>query len=120
MASTRNKNTQSDYCLQQRSYAQSRNWIDYKYGSYGPAYKPAIPCLGITPSHMSRNTLSYNQVQIESALFGINSTNLVCPSKPVTPELKNVPMVPFFQTLPLVKEPKFAPLLNQRPYPIPN
>ena len=120
MASTRNKNMPSDYCLQQKSYEQSRNWVKYKNSSYGPAYSPALPCLGITPSRMSVNNLSYNPVQIESQLFGINSTNLVCPTKPVRPSLKTLSQVSFFQTLPLVEEPKFVPLVNQRPYPIPN
>ena len=35
MASTRNKNTRNDYCLQQGSYASSRNYIDYKYSQVG-------------------------------------------------------------------------------------
>ena len=76
MASTRNNNTRGDYCLQQKSIMEQRNYLDYKYGAFGRAYNNAIPTFGITPSHMPREAFSYNSVQIESALFGINSTNL--------------------------------------------
>ena len=120
MASTRNNNTFSDYCLQQRSYNQSRDWISYKHGSYGNAYRNAIPCLGYTPSHMPWNTLSYNPVEIESQLYGINSTNLVNPQAPIRPQLKSVPMIPYFSRIPLIKSPDLPILRNQRPFPVPN
>ena len=120
MASTRNKNTPEDYCLEQRSLTQSRDYKLYEYGSNGRAYHTAIPCLGVTPSHMPRNTLSDNPVDIESALFGINSTNLVEPQKPVVPQLKTVPEVAYFERMALILPEEFVPLKNQRPFPIPN
>ena len=76
MASTRNKNTPDDYCLQQRSYGSSLQHNMYEHSYAGKPYETAIPCLGITPSYMSRDTLSNNAVDIESALKGINSVNL--------------------------------------------
>ena len=90
MASTRNNNTPSNYCLQQKEYALARDWQLYKHSAYGSVTNPVIPCLGYTPSHMPRDTLSCNPVEIESALFGINSTNLVSPQEPVNPQLKNI------------------------------
>ena len=120
MAATRNKNTPSDYCLQQKSYQESRDWINYKHSTYGTTYKNAIPCLGYTPSHMPWNTLSNNPVDIETQLFGINSTNLVHLQAPMPPQLKTVPMIPFFETIPLIKSPNVPILSSQRPYPIPN
>ena len=39
--------------------------------------------MGITPSHMPREAFSKNSVEIESSLFGINSTNLVNPQQPI-------------------------------------
>ena len=119
MASTRNNNTKSDYCLQQRSYQSGRDYTEYKYSQYGHAYKPAIPCVGYMPSHMSRDTLSNNSVEIESALFGINSTNLVNPQPPVNPELKTIPMKQFFQRTPLIMPKPLVIENNQRPFPIP-
>ena len=67
---------------------------------------------------MARNTLSHNPIDIESMLFGINSTNLVKPQKPIKPELKRVPTSKFFDRLP-VHMPKPLVIENeQRPYPI--
>jgi hypothetical protein len=120
MASTRNKNTQENYKLQQRSYNCSYKWIDYQYSTYGQAYKPAIPCLGITPSHMPRDTLSHNPVDIESYLRGTGSTNLVNPQTPVNPEFKTVDTVSFFERIPLFVPQPLVILNNQRPFPVTN
>lgn len=119
MASTRNNNQCGDYNLQQNSYRLARQYTDYKYSQYGQAYNPAIPCVGITPSHMPRNTLSTNPVEIESALFGINSTNLVNPQPPVVPNLKNVEEVSYFDRIPLIMPKPLIVETNQRPFPIP-
>ena len=67
MASTRNKNTPSDYCLQQKAYGSSLQHNMYENSYAGKPYETAIPCLGITPSYMSRDTLSIN-VGYESAM----------------------------------------------------
>jgi len=120
MASTRNKNTPSDYCLQQRIYKDTQKYNEYKYSQFGQAYDPAIPCLGYTPSHMPWNTLSHNPVDIESTLFGIGSTNLVNPQRPIEPELKSVPMKSYFNTLPLIMPKNLIVRKDQRPFPIPN
>ena len=69
---------------------------------------------------MARNTLSNNPIEIESSLFGINSTNLVQPQKPVKPDLKTIPMRQFFQRTPMIMPTPLVMEDNQRPYPIPN
>ena len=61
MASTRNKNTPNDYCLQQRSYTDSSKYTDYTYSQVGRAYMNAMPCVGIMPSHMPREAFSKNR-----------------------------------------------------------
>jgi hypothetical protein len=119
MTSTRNNNQCGDYNLQQKSYSLARQYTSYKYSQYGQAYKDAIPCVGITPSHMPRNTLSRNPVEIESALFGINSTNLVDPQPPTVPDLKSVPEIPFFDRIPLIMPNQLVIERNQRPFPVP-
>lgn len=118
MASTRNINTNGDYYLKQRSFADSRQYNSYVNSQWGSAVETAIPCLGITPSHMPWNTLSSNPVEIESALFGINSTNLVDNQQPVHPQLKNVPMVAFFDINSVIMPEKFVVQKDQRPFPI--
>jgi hypothetical protein len=118
MASTRNKNTGSNYCLEQRMTTNSFEYLAYRNAASGAAYRPAIPCMGITPSQMSRDTFSRNSVDIESALFGINSTNLVEPQKPVVPELTQLPEVSFFGRMQLVMPDPLVIEKSQRPFPV--
>ena len=120
MASTRDNNTPANYCLQQRGINLARQYVEYKYSQAGRAYKNALPCPGITPSHMPREAFSYNSVAIESALFGINANNLVNPQPTTVPEFKSLPMVSYFERTPRLVMP--SPLIvenNQRPFPIP-
>jgi hypothetical protein len=119
MASTRNNNMPSDYCLQQRSYMDNRNYIEYKYSQQGRAYDNAIPCMGITPSHMPREAFSHNSVEIESSLFGINATNLVTPQKPVEPELKKLKEISYFERLSVLMPEAMVVQTDQRPFPVP-
>lgn len=120
MASTRNNNTTGDYRLQQQSYTSALNHNSYEYSYAGRAYNPAMPKLGIIPSRMSRDTLSNNAVDIESALRGINATNLVNPHEPVKPQLKHVQSVSFFERTPTIMPEEFSLLKDQRPFPVPN
>lgn len=118
MASTRNINTQNNYKIQQRNFDSIINYELYQNSQSGAAYSPALPVLGFNPSHLSRNDLAYNPVEIESSLFGINSTNLVNPQPNVNPQLKTLPEKSFFKTLPLVMPKPLAIEKNQRPFPI--
>ena len=119
MASTRNKNTGSNYCLEQRMTTQSFKYLEYQNGASGAAYSPAIPCMGIMPSQMPREAFSQNSVDIESALFGINSTNLVERQQPVVPELTKLPEVTFFGRMQLVMPDPLVVEKSQRPFPVP-
>jgi hypothetical protein len=67
---------------------------------------------------MSRETFAKNAIDIESALFGINATNLVNPQKPVTLDLKTLPDIAFFERLPVVMPLPLVVENHQRPYPI--
>ncbi len=119
MACTRAKNTSGNYCLEQRGIHHIIDYKLYDNSSYGHAAHPAMPDIGITPSHMPRNTLSTNPVEIETELFGIGSCNLVDPKKPVQPQLQHIPEVAFFTRVPLIQPKPFVPDINQRPFPIP-
>ncbi len=119
MVHTRNNNTPGDYYEQQKSYKQSLDYNQYKYSQSGRAYHNALPCMGITPSHMPRDIFSQNSVDIESALFGINSTNLVNPQKPVVPELKYLPSVSYFKRIKTFMPEPLVVEKYQRPFPIP-
>jgi hypothetical protein len=119
MASTRNNNTPGNYCLQQQQYSLARDYHNYKYSFTGRAYSTKMPCIGITPSHMPRDTLSTNPVEIETYLFGINSNNLVHPTAPINPKLNTIPEIPFFNRLPIIMPKPLVVENNQRPFPIP-
>ena len=119
MASTRNKNTPEDYCLQQRSYKLSREHIQYQHGPFGAACHNAQPCLGFNASHMPWSALSHNPVEIESSLFGINANNLVNPQPKVQPQLKTLPMKSFFERQEVIMPEKLVVSKTQRPFPIP-
>lgn len=101
MASTRNKNTRSDYCIEQRTQHRAREYAGYEHGCAGRAYENALPyeSVGILPSRMSREAFSHNSVDIESALYGINSTNLVEQQAPVNPQLKQLPEVKYYDRM---------------------
>ena len=88
MASTRNKNTKGNYNLEQRNHTLSSSYKLYPNSSHGVAYDTKQPGNGLNPGQLPANQLSHNSTDIESFLFGINSTNLVTPVTTVmTPEL---------------------------------
>ena len=113
MASTKNRNTQSDYKLEQ---LQNTNHLENNlYINYGRPNSECFPEL-YNPSKLSRDALSNNPVDIESTLRGIGSSNLVKPCETPTPSLRTLPIKPFFDRPQAVVMP--YPLVyenNQRP-----
>jgi hypothetical protein len=107
-----------DYALEQEAYTTSKVYNSYHHSAHGSAYKPSLPEIGINPGRMPMHTFSKNPIEIESMLFGINSTNLVNPQKPVKPELKRIPTSIFFNRLPVHMPKPLVVEHNQRPYPI--
>ena len=95
MASTRNRNTAIDYKLEQ---SVNRNILAQT--TYIHARRPTtecIPTIGYMPSHMSRDALANNPIDIESTLYGIGATNLVQPCVAVEPSLKPIEFKDFFE-----------------------
>jgi hypothetical protein len=116
MASTRNKNTAGNYALHARELAESRAYDIYKPGARPE--KDVMPTLGYRPTHMSRDSLAYNPVEIESMLFGINANNLVDPQPAVRPLLKKLDTVDFFPRLPVIMPQPLVIEKGQRPWPV--
>lgn len=120
MASTRNKNTPGNYCLEQLEFKQSEQYTLYANSQYGAAYNTRLPGDGLMPAQIPWNKLSYNAADTESFLFGINSTNLVTPAPCFKPEITKLESSniykkgPTFMPEPLVVE------KNQRPFPVPS
>ena len=120
MASTRNRNTRGNYCLEQREYKQFENYTLYPNSQYGAAYNTQFAGNGLLPGQIPWDKLSHNAADTESFLLGINSTNLVNPAPCFVPEIVQLcdyniyKKGPTFVPEPLVIE------KNQRPFPVPN
>jgi hypothetical protein len=120
MASTRNRNTPGNYCLEQRQYQNSSNYTLYPNSQYGAAYNTRLAGNGLLPGQIPWNKLSYNAADTESFLFGINSTNLVNPAPCFVPEPVKLNSANIFdKDATLIPEPLVIEK-NQRPFPIPN
>ena len=119
MASTRNRNTPGNYCLEQKQYQHFENYTLYPNSQYGAAYNTRLPGTGLLPAQIPWNKLSYNAADTESFLFGINSTNLVNPAPALTPELKCLQSANLFETNPVIMPVPQAIPKNQRPFPTP-
>ena len=118
MSSTRNNNMPGDYCVQQKSYNEASSYLLNK--SKRIAYHSTIPCPGVNVGGMPNTVLSHNPTDIESKLYGINSTNLVTPQKPIIPDLKCLDMLSFAPRLrphlpePLIIENGQRPVIFRR------
>lgn len=119
MASTRNKNTPGNYCQDQRQNTQTESWQLYANGANGLAYDTRLAGVGLNQGQMPWSTLSHNPVDIETFLFGIGSTNLVNPVKPLTPELKCLKSANLFKKQDVIMPVPLAVSKTQRPFPIP-
>jgi hypothetical protein len=96
MASTRNKNTQGNYNLEQVQKTVMRDWFVYPNAASGAAYNTKLPGFGFNHGKIGSSVLSNNSADIESYLFGINSTNLVTPQGPITPQLNSLDSISLF------------------------
>jgi hypothetical protein len=119
MASTRNKNTRGNYCLDQKQNVGIETWQLYTNGANGYAYDTKLAGNGLNPGQMPWDTLSHNPADIESFLFGINSTNLVTPAPSLTPDLKCLQSANVFTKKPVIMPVPQAIPKYQRPFPIP-
>lgn len=118
MASTRNKNTPGNYCLDQRQNVGSESWQLYANGANGTAYDTKLCGNGLNPGQLPWTTLSHNPADIESFLFGINSTNLVNPAPALTPEFKYLQTANVFKSKAVIMPVPQAIPKNQRPFPV--
>ncbi len=119
MASTRNKNTPGNYCLEQKQFTDSSRWALYENGACGQAYDTKLSGTGLNPGQLPWNTLSRNPADIESFLFGINSTNLVNPAPHLTPELKCLSTANIFKMPDVIMPVPLVVPKGQRPFPVP-
>ncbi len=116
MASTRNFNTFSNYCLHTEQIERQQLWVMDSTSRIHN--KPALPCAGIMNPYLPSCALSNNSIEIESYLYGISANNFINPVPIPTPKLVVLPSVKFFDRVPLMI-PKLPPTpVHQRPFPI--
>ena len=115
MASTRDINSKGNYCLEQKARVATESNLAFYNAPNGHAFDPAYPEL-YRQGYMPPDNFSFNSTDIESALFGIGSTNLVEPKLPTVPRFKPLSTVSFFKKPEVVESPTFIPLLGQRPF----
>jgi len=118
MASTRNKNTPGNYCLEQKQLSNSQEYTLYPNSQYGAAYNTRFAGNGLKPAQIPWNKMSYNAPDIESFLFGINSTNLVKPAPCFVPELAKIDSVNIYENKPILIPEPLVIDKNQRPFPV--
>lgn len=118
MASTRNKNTIGNYNLETSQNYKSQFYTLYPNSQYGNAYDTKLPGVGLLAGQIPSNQLSQNSCDIESFLYGINSTNLVTPQNTFVPELKYIPSANIFYKPPTIIPQPLVIERNQRPFPI--
>jgi hypothetical protein len=97
MASTRNKNTSLDYDLERKMNQNMHQHNLYIHSSNGRPITECMPTLGYIPSHMSRDALANNPIDIESSLYGIGASNLVKPCEPINPRLRPIDFKEYFE-----------------------
>ena len=99
MSSTRLINDKNDYCQQQKQMRMAEQFTLYKYKCI--SNESSLPGVGINAPMMTNGynngILSNNASDIESALFGIGSTNLVKSKQPITVKLNPLPNKIFFE-----------------------
>ena len=91
-------NDPGEYCQKQRDMRLAEQFALYKYkciASDNVYHEVGINMPKMTNGY-NNNILSKNASDIESALFGIGSTNLVESKKPVVAKLNHLPSKKFF------------------------
>ena len=120
MASTRNRNTPGNYCLEQKEYKQFENYTLYPNSQYGAAYNTTLPGNGVLGAQIPWSKMSNNAADTESFLFGINSTNLVNPTPCFVTEITKLKSTNIYEKGPIYVPEPLVVEKNQRPFPVPN
>lgn len=121
--STQNRNTPSDYCLEQQQNKQNLQWRLNPYGSGGIVYQPAMAEAGnAPPSRIWRDQLSNNPIDTESWLMNLDQRLGDCESNRAKfcPKFKYLPMLSFYDRPKDVIMPQPLEMRwNERAYPVP-
>jgi hypothetical protein len=110
MASTRSKNNEGDYRLEQNVNSGSCDYLTCQKNNYGNPTTSYFAGNGLLQGRVAPSNLSSNPYDIESQLFGIGTSNMVKPKpsvKPVIHDLNSLNICDRLQTMvpePLIVE----------------
>lgn len=100
MASTRNRNTDGNYKLEQNINTGQSQYFTYENSTV--PVQTLYPGNGLLTGKVGYNKLAYNGTDIESFLRGIGSTNLVEPNIKVNPQYKSLKSLNLFVHNPII------------------
>jgi len=115
MSSTRNKNTPGNYAMEKWSDSKKYEELMYIHASQGQAISTQLPGNGLLSGRIAGRDLASNSCDIESALFGIGSTNLENPLPKVTPQTNYLRSLNIMTRIPMVTPLQYDNEPNQRP-----
>lgn len=119
MASTRNRNTKSDYLQEGISNQKNFSYTTYQHSQYGKpnsfldVYKLPESTQATRP--VGLENLSHNGIDIDSYLKGISATNLETPKPKTTAQLKDYSSVKFYERVPIFMPYEIKSDKKQRP-----
>jgi hypothetical protein len=116
MTSTRNKNMPAEYCNELKLNGLAKDYTLFNNSASGKAFTTNFPDITVLPGKRPRESIARNPIDIESALFGINSTNLVKPAAPVNPQLQVQTDITFVNPRPVFMPEELVLEKNQRPF----
>ena len=115
MASTRNKNDRGNYQSEERGREDQRLYLMFRNQGNGQAFTNNYAGDGLLMGQMGPMVLSRNFADIDSYLKGTGSTNLVTPTGPVQPQLKELESLSIIDRTPLIIPQPLRHIKNQRP-----
>lgn len=115
MASTRSKNNDGDYTLEQLSNTNMCDYLTSQKNNYGNPINTYFAGDGLLQGRIAPRNLSGNPCDIESQLFGIGTSNMVKPKAPVNPNIHNVKSLNVIDKLPVMVPEPLIVEKGQRP-----
>ena len=115
MASTRSKNNEADYNLEQKSNTGLCNYFTCQQNNYGNPVTTHFAGDGLLQGRIAPNQLASNPWDIESQLFGIGTSNMVIKKPNVSPGIHTIQSLNIINRLPVLLPEPVIVEKGQRP-----
>ena len=115
MASTRSKNNDGDYALEQLSNTNKCDYLTSQKNNYGNPVNTYFAGDGLLQGRIAPRNLSGNPCDIESQLFGIGTSNMVIKKQNVSPDIHTIQSLNIINRLPVLLPEPLIVEKGQRP-----